>query len=42
MIRTVLIGGYISVQGMFEKLTPEGNMIVRVGAQSFEGKPVSK
>ncbi|WP_281277379.1 hypothetical protein [Paracoccus methylarcula] len=42
MIRTIQIGGYISVQGLFERATSNGNVIVRVGKQTYEGKPVTK
>lgn len=40
MIRTIQIGGYISVQGLFERMNPNGNIVVRVGKQTYEGKPV--
>ncbi|WP_279432718.1 hypothetical protein [Paracoccus alkanivorans] len=42
MIRTIQIGSYISVQGLFERMVPNGNVVVRVGKQTYEGKPVSK
>lgn len=42
MIRTIQLGNYISVQGFFERLSDNGNIIVRVGAKTFEGKPVGK
>ena len=42
MIRTITIGTCISVQGLFERQAANGNIIVRVGAQTFEGKPVSR
>ncbi|MGR3747766.1 MULTISPECIES: hypothetical protein [unclassified Paracoccus (in: a-proteobacteria)] len=41
MIRTISLGHYISVQGLFERLTPNGNIIIRVGSRFYEGKPVS-
>lgn len=41
MLRTIMIGSYISVQGIFEGVTPNGNMLVRVGDRLFEGRPVS-
>lgn len=41
MIRTILIGGYITVQGLFEGPGTDGNILVRVGNRMFEGKPVS-
>ena len=42
MIRTITIGTCVSIQGLFERLTPAGTMIVRIGAQTFEGKPVGR
>ena len=40
MIRTISVGSYISVQGLFEGATSNGNILVRVGNRTFEGKPV--
>ncbi|WP_042244829.1 hypothetical protein [Paracoccus sp. PAMC 22219] len=40
MIRTISVGSYISIQGLFEGSTPDGNILVRVGNRTFEGKPV--
>ncbi len=40
MIRTISIGSYISIQGLFEGLAPNGNIFVRVGTRTFEGKPI--
>ncbi|WP_281352073.1 hypothetical protein [Paracoccus aestuariivivens] len=40
MIRTITIGSCISVQGVFERQVSNGNIIVRVGSKTFEGKPV--
>lgn len=40
MIRTISIGSYISIQGLFEGVTPNGTMLVRVGNRTFEGKPI--
>lgn len=42
MIRTISIGGYILIQGLFERLAPNGNMIVRVGGRTYEGKPITR
>lgn len=42
MIRTITIGSYISVQGMFEGQTDCGNIIIRVGGKTYQGKPVNK
>lgn len=40
MIRTISVGSYILIQGLFESMAPNGNMVVRVGTKTFEGKPV--
>ncbi len=42
MIRTITIGSYISVQGLFEGVTDSGDVVVRVGQKVYQGKPVSK
>lgn len=42
MLRTIIIGSYISVQGIFEKALPDGRISVRVGNRVFTGAPVSK
>ncbi|SDE39645.1 hypothetical protein SAMN05421538_106126 [Paracoccus isoporae] len=42
MIRTITIGSYISVQGMFERQTEAGDVVVRVGDKIYQGKPVTK
>ena len=41
MIKTIVIGKYISVQGNFVKNLPGGKMMVRVGDRLFAGTPVS-
>lgn len=41
MIRTITIGSCISVQGTFERQVPNGNIVVRVGSKTYEGKPVA-
>ena len=40
MIRTITIGSCVSVQGVFERQAANGNIVVRVGSQTFGGKPV--
>lgn len=42
MIRTITIGSCISVQGTFERQIDNGTIVVRVGNQTYQGKPVSK
>ena len=42
MLRTITIGGHISVQGVFVKSLPDGRMIVRVGSSTYSGQPVAQ
>lgn len=42
MIRTISIGQYISIQGVFEGAVANGNIVVRVGSRTYEGRPVGK
>lgn len=42
MIRTITIGSCISIQGQFETDLGNGNIIVRVGQQTYQGKPVTR
>ncbi|MDO5630824.1 MAG: hypothetical protein Q4G22_03195 [Paracoccus sp. (in: a-proteobacteria)] len=41
MIRTIVIGSCVFVQGMYERQVSNGNIVVRVGARTFEGRPVN-
>ncbi len=40
MMKTITMGSYISVQGMFVRTLENGKIVVRVGANDFEGFPV--
>ncbi|WP_281285637.1 hypothetical protein [Paracoccus marinus] len=42
MIRTITVGSCISVQGQFEGDLGDGRIAVRVGQQTYLGKPVSR
>ncbi|WP_281426500.1 hypothetical protein [Paracoccus bogoriensis] len=42
MIRTISISRYISIQGVFEGTAADGNIVVRVGSRTYEGRPVGK
>ena len=42
MIRTITVGSYIFVQGMFERDMGNGQIAVRVGEQTFVGKAVQR
>nr|WP_322867304.1 hypothetical protein [Aquicoccus sp. G2-2]MEA1114633.1 hypothetical protein [Aquicoccus sp. G2-2] len=41
MLRTIMMGAYVSVQGLFVKKLPNGNVQVRVGDRLYVGKPVT-
>jgi hypothetical protein len=40
MLKTITIGNYLSVQGIFVKMLKDGLMEVRVGNRVFAGRPV--
>lgn len=40
MIRTITMGTYVSVQGVFLRSLPNGKIAVKVGQKVYEGKPV--
>lgn len=42
MLRTILVGSCMSVQGILEKTLPDGRISVRVGDRIFTGPPVFK
>ena len=41
MIKTIMIGSTVSVQGIFVKLLPNKLMQVRVGSKVYTGRPVA-
>ena len=41
MLRTIILGSCVSVQGLLEKTLPDGRISVRVGDRVFTGAPVS-
>lgn len=41
MIKSISVGKYISVQGLFVRESANGRIVVRVGERTYEGKPVS-
>jgi hypothetical protein len=41
MIRTIVIGSCVSVQGMFVRSLENGRIVVAVGNRLFEGAPAS-
>jgi hypothetical protein len=40
MLRTITIGSYISVQGIFLRALEDGKIAIGVGERTFIGKPV--
>lgn len=42
MLRTIMIGRYLSIQGQFVRCTPGGLMVVRVGDRTYAGRPVQR
>jgi len=42
MLKTILIGRYLSIQGAYVRTTPAGFVVVRVGNSIYTGRPVSQ
>jgi hypothetical protein len=42
MIRTIVIGSCVSVQGLFVRALDNGSIVVSVGNRLFEGAPASQ
>ncbi|MGO4851905.1 hypothetical protein [Phaeovulum sp. W22_SRMD_FR3] len=42
MLRTIVIGSSVSVQGTFEGNLDNGKIVVRVGSRLYSGTPVNK
>ncbi|WP_439521577.1 hypothetical protein [Marivita sp.] len=40
MLKTIIVGSCMSVQGILEKTLPDGRICVRVGNRIFTGLPV--
>lgn len=41
MLRTIIVGSCVSVQGLLVKQLENGRMVVRVGERIYEGRPVT-
>ena len=41
MIRTILLGSCVSVQGVFVRNAENGKIVVRVGDRIYQGRPVA-
>ncbi len=42
MVRTIVMGSCVSVQGIFVKALGNGKIMVRVGSQTYTGRPVGQ
>jgi hypothetical protein len=42
MLRTIILGSCVSVQGTYVRTLSDGRVLVRVGTQEFVGLPVSR
>ena len=42
MLRTVVIGSCVSVQGIFVRNMADGKVAVKVGSRIFQGFPVAR
>ncbi|MEM9438151.1 MAG: hypothetical protein AAGA15_14025 [Pseudomonadota bacterium] len=42
MIRTITVGSCVSIQGTFVRNIENGNIEVRVGGQTYSGRPVDQ
>ena len=42
MLRTIVLGSCVSVQGLLERQLDDGRIIIRVGERLFEGFPIVK
>ena len=42
MLRTIVIGSCVSVQGVFVRHLSNGRILVRVGQKLYEGSPVGQ
>jgi len=41
MVRTITVGNYVSIQGLFVRSLADGRIVVRVGREEYIGRPVS-
>ena len=42
MLRTIILGTSVSVQGIFVRDLPDGRIAIRVGRLLFTGRPVTR
>lgn len=42
MLKTILVGRHLSIQGTYVRTTASGLMVVRVGSATYAGRPVAR
>ncbi len=42
MLRTIILGSAISVQGIFVRALPDGRIVVQVDKETYAGVPVTR
>jgi len=42
MIRTIVVGSCVSVQGQFVRNLDNGRIVIQVGDQMYSGRPIDK
>ena len=42
MLRTIVLGSAVLVQGIYVRTLPDGRMTVRVGGHTYSGMPVTQ
>lgn len=41
MLRTIIVGSAIMIQGLFVRALPDGRIVVRVDEKNYAGMPVT-
>ena len=42
MLRTISVGEYLQIQGLFVRTLENGKIVVSVGNRQYEGRPVTR
>lgn len=42
MLRTIIIGTCVAIQGQFFRQLDNGNIVIRVDDKTYEGRPANK
>ncbi|MEM6886641.1 MAG: hypothetical protein AAF636_00740 [Pseudomonadota bacterium] len=41
MLRTIIVGSAVTIQGLFVRALPDGRIVVRVDEKNYAGTPVT-